>query len=1125
MNREVRPHEKIRFKRSEITSLDDLPSAVASAPMRLRARGIRRVVKVCLGAVAAAVCVIGIALVVLVSDIGDERLRVEAQDIVAAMAGERFEPTIGGTEISFSGLQTLGLEVNDVRLLSAETREEAVRIGSAHFGVSYAPLARGEVQVGRIAVEDARIVLDHLPRDENSISFDSLFNSEGQLNPDAVVATVFAAADQFITLLGARAVDRVDVENVEVVLPSTGPLSSLQITQARLNARESGIAHLEASLKVGGRAGQLEAELDRDPKTGLFRAVTLSVDLLEGEEPSLEEAAAPRDKIEGLSLAVTGSQTSGPQKLSLEARVSGADFGFGKRGDRIAGDVALRATLQDGAGKIEIDALEITSGRSNWRLHGAIGPAPEADRGYRFELVSDGSTIAPDDVNEPAMAAVALITGHIETEFGGFHADEIRIRTEQGEATASFSLLVEPNLVPGFALRVDTTGIPVAQAKQLWPWFAAHGARDWVTTNIYGGRVESGFLEIKMAPGRVGDGVPLQREEMSGEFVVRGTRFDIAGRMPPMRDGNGSVKFDGEDVTISLDSGTVFMPGGRTVDASAGVLKIEDIRKRPLIGKVDVHVAGAADAVLQLATYDPINVSRYIDVAPDELTGKVSGKVLADIPLQRDIPIDTLEWQVDLKYDGLALAREFEGQKVSAANGTIVVNPRTAVIDTKAQLNGVPATLRLVEPLGPEKTGRERQVALQLDDAARQKFAPGLDNLISGSINVELHEGQGKSRAIKASLQNATLDIPWIGWTKGSGVPASVSFRMATDGKRIDLSDFKLSGETFGATGTLSLVDGNVSRIRFPAARLNRGDDFSLDMAAKGRGHTATVRGKSIDVRSLIKLVSNDKPGSGGGDAPTPISVDLAVDALVGFHGEILRNVKLTYSGRGARTDRLDFSAVTSSGQKVTAQDIRDGDVRNVSIQSADAGALLRFLDIYENVQGGVIALGLRGTGNGPLTGQVDTRDFWVVNEPRLRSLVSTPPPGDGRSLNQAVRGDLDTSKVFFERAFSYVEKGEGSLNLQRGVLRGPAIGSTFQGTLYDKAGNMELTGTFMPAYGLNRLFGEIPLIGQILGNGRDRGLIGITFKLAGKTDNPELQINPLSVIAPGIFRSVFEFR
>ena len=70
----------------------------------------------------------------------------------------------------------------------------------------------------------------------------------------------------------------------------------------------------------------------------------------------------------------------------------------------------------------------------------------------------------------------------------------------------------------------------------------------------------------------------------------------------------------------------------------------------------------------------------------------------------------------------------------------------------------------------------------------------------------------------------------------------------------------------------------------------------------------------------------------------------------------------------------------------------------------------------------------------------------------------------------------------------------------------------------------MDITGTFMPAYGVNRLFGEIPLFGQILGNGRDRGLIGITFRLAGDSKSPQLQVNPISVIAPGIFRSIFEF-
>ena len=55
----------------------------------------------------------------------------------------------------------------------------------------------------------------------------------------------------------------------------------------------------------------------------------------------------------------------------------------------------------------------------------------------------------------------------------------------------------------------------------------------------------------------------------------------------------------------------------------------------------------------------------------------------------------------------------------------------------------------------------------------------------------------------------------------------------------------------------------------------------------------------------------------------------------------------------------------------------------------------------------------------------------------------------------------------------------------------------------------MDMTGTFMPAYGLNRLFGELPLVGAILGNGRDRGLIGVTFKLDGDADSPHAADQP----------------
>jgi hypothetical protein len=157
------------------------------------------------------------------------------------------------------------------------------------------------------------------------------------------------------------------------------------------------------------------------------------------------------------------------------------------------------------------------------------------------------------------------------------------------------------------------------------------------------------------------------------------------------------------------------------------------------------------------------------------------------------------------------------------------------------------------------------------------------------------------------------------------------------------------------------------------------------------------------------------------------------------------------------------------------------------------------------------------------MVGSVDVRDFRIVDEPKLASLVSNPPPS-GKSLNDALDRQIDTSSVAFERGFTKIQKGPGSLILQEGVVRGPVIGASFQGTFFDPRGNMDMTGTFLPAYGVNRIFGEIPIIGQILGNGRDGALIGITFRLVGDVKKPDLQINPISAIAPGIFRSIFEF-
>jgi hypothetical protein len=69
------------------------------------------------------------------------------------------------------------------------------------------------------------------------------------------------------------------------------------------------------------------------------------------------------------------------------------------------------------------------------------------------------------------------------------------------------------------------------------------------------------------------------------------------------------------------------------------------------------------------------------------------------------------------------------------------------------------------------------------------------------------------------------------------------------------------------------------------------------------------------------------------------------------------------------------------------------------------------------------------------------------------------------------------------------------------------------------------MRGTFVPAYGLNNMFAQPPILGFFLGGGQKEGLIGITYEVVGSPHAPTLRVNPMSAMMPGILRKPFEFR
>ncbi|MEW9836617.1 AsmA-like C-terminal region-containing protein [Mesorhizobium marinum] len=1132
MEHETPPHEKIRFRRNEITDLARFPSAEPGArPARqwLPKRFGRMLLRVAAGT-AVLIAVVLLAVYALgVSGIGSERLRVAAEKAIEEAAGFDVDASVGPARFAFDGIRLLAIDVREVRLRRADDGKAIADVGKIRLGVRLAPLLSGDVRISTVGLSDARIMLAAIRNGADTDWAAALRNGVGLIEPDLVTSAVFASAHHALDAMGSKSLRRLALENVELVLPAGDGVASINVVDARLAESRGDSLTFSATLDLGGRMIEATASARRDRTSSLISGLEISA-----TSPAVETASSTATRIGAVDLTLNGAETDGaePPRLSASLKLAESALDLERRGV-LSGNIDLDVHFVSGSDRIEIDKLRAQIGRSVLDFRGRIGPRPPTGEpgdqpGYRFNLVSTRSTIAPEGSPEPAMVTALQLTGAYQTVDKVLSLDDIIVKGGRGEALGTASMRFVEGQAPGLSVAFNVHEMSVSQVKQLWPWFAGRGARNWVLNNVFGGRVTDAQLQYRVEPGRPsGAELPLRANESFGTFNLTGTRFDTAGLIPPVRDATGAVNYRGNDVDITLSSGTVYLPSGRTVAASNGILSVKEANVQPVIGALDIDVAGTAPAVAELASYDPINAMRHVGLVADDFTvGEVSGNVKADIPLQKGVDRDRLNWLVSLNYNGLSIAKPVDGQMVSEAEGTIVVEKTKAVIAATAKLSGVPARIDAVEPLGDGDAERKRLITLTLDAKAREAVAPGLAGLVDGPIEVKVDAIGGGKRMVDADLTSAQLNIPWAGWSKGPGIAGRVSFQIENAGDVATLSDFNLSGASFGIAGSAVLSKGSLSEASFSSVKLNRGDDVVVAVKQSGNGYRIDIKGKSLDARSVIRQLTADADTAAKAADGGSVSVTVDVDRVSGFHDEKLDGFKLDYRGTGEKVDRLAVDAATSSGAKVELRNgSGEGGRRTMRMASSDAGAVLRFLDIYPHMQGGRIDLALDGAANGPMTGKVDARDFVLVNEPRLGSIVSTTPPGGDRSLNQAVKRDIDTSRVNFERLYSQIEKGAGYLSLSNGILRGPLVGASFQGMLYDKQGNMDMTGTFMPAYGLNRIFGEIPIIGVLLGNGRDRGLIGVTFKLAGDADAPAIQINPLSVIAPGIFRSIFEFR
>jgi hypothetical protein len=181
-------------------------------------------------------------------------------------------------------------------------------------------------------------------------------------------------------------------------------------------------------------------------------------------------------------------------------------------------------------------------------------------------------------------------------------------------------------------------------------------------------------------------------------------------------------------------------------------------------------------------------------------------------------------------------------------------------------------------------------------------------------------------------------------------------------------------------------------------------------------------------------------------------------------------------------------------------------------------GTLLRFIGMYSRLLNGEASLALTiDTKDNRNSGEFVLTDFSLVDEDKVAQVMGNHR--DSRSLIER------QNRVNFKRAYVKFNRQGEVIAIEESALDGGTIGGTLRGAIYTNSRQYDLVGTYIPLFGLNNIFQKLPILGRLLGGRDGEGLIGVTFAIRGKLDDPQFSINPASILAPGVFRQIFEFR
>jgi hypothetical protein len=681
---------------------------------------------------------------------------------------------------------------------------------------------------------------------------------------------------------------------------------------------------------------------------------------------------------------------------------------------------------------------------------------------------------------------------------------------------------------------VEAGAVPAGRLPRLWPVSVGKHARDWITANITAGTIDRGWLRVEgSAPTEAPD--DILATTLNGGVEASDLTVGYFKTLPPIVGISGGGTSDGRSLTLHTTGGHV---GDLAVGDTTIVISKLDTPQEWI--DIDAPLSGSIRSALEVLDTPPLRYAHRVDIDPARTEGTQSCRLHFYFPLKKSIDIENVEIGARATLHGAAVAGIAGGLTVSDGDLRLALDGTGMDVTGTARLEGVPATVGWRENFRDAADPRTR-VAIrgeitEADLSGRGlHLAPYAAGAAVADVQLLVDRARRTSLRGQLDLAPARLALPPLGWTKPAGTAGKARFVVEFDnGRPVRLTGLDLDAAGLKAGGSIDLTaGGGVGRVALGSFRLGATDLAAEIKVRAGGGYDIAVHGAGLDARPMLKgpddgqekqrrraerLARHTQPPESG----PPYDLSIRLDRLITADNHRgLTGVRAQLDSRGLGWDSADLSAQVAGdgdGSGAVALHYRpEGSQRRLTVTADDAGALLRALDLTGSVRGGRLTLSAAGEPGfpvHPVSGRMEIGPYRVVDAPLLARVLNALSV---TGLIELLQGQ----GLGFSRFDSDFTADQDRITLNNLRTAGGALGLTLSGAVDLAAETLAVQGTIVPLYGLNRIVGMIPVLGDLLSGGAGQGVFAATYALSGTIDEPEVSVNPLAALAPGFLRNM----